>query len=382
MPLERTDRGVPYHFAGRDAELSALNCRLAVVAETGDASDGLALITGVPGSGKTSLARAFMESCNVHTLRCDVVDFEDPPSLFLSIGTAIGKQSTFEKIAGVDPRITGGGLASVTSAKVSVTQQQTRPNLGLTAMLRMSKSKWKKPLLLVVDELQNLEASQAKPLRTLHEGVHGCPILAVGAGLQNTRTVLSRHGMSCVSRGIRLGLLSEDATCEVISESLAAFDIGAPTTAVDALAAASHDFPQHIHCYLTAAVDTVKDRKDWHRPSIRGEVVTKGDALRAEYYDDRLGAMAGDGHELMMPVIARMTKDSVQSLYRRDAIDAVGDNGEQTIDDAIQHGVLALEPGGRVTFGIPSFHRYMTNMLRQRERKPCSRPENRVDRGR
>ena len=81
--------------------------------------------------------------------------------------------------------------------------------------------------------------------------------------------------------------------------------------------------------------------------------------------------MAGDGHELMMPVMARMTKDSVQSLYKRDAIDAVGDNGEQTIDDAIQHGVLALEPGGSVTFGIPSFHRYMTNMLRQREQGDC-----------
>ena len=154
----------------------------------------------------------------------------------------------------------------------------------------MSKSKWKKPLLLVVDELQNLEASQAKPLRTAARGRTRLPHSPQwGAGLQNTRTVLSRHGMSRVSRGIRLGLLSKDATREVISESLAAFDIGAPTTAVDELAAASHDFPQHIHCYLTAAVDTVKDRKDWHRPSIMGEVVTKGDALRAEYYDDRPG---------------------------------------------------------------------------------------------
>ena len=285
MPLERTDRGVPYHFAGRDAELSALNSRLAVVAETGDASDGLALITGVPGSGKTSLARAFMESCNVHTLRCDVVDFEDPPSLFLNIGTAIGKQSAFEKIAGVDPRITGGGLssgiASVASAKVSGTRQQTRPNLGLTAMLCMSKPKWEKPLLLVVDELQNLEASQAKPLRTLHEGVHGCPILAVGAGLRLQRhpsrpAVQGRYARSDLGVAGRFRHRSPD-------------DRSRRTRRCEPRLPAAHPL------LPDGGGGHGEDRKDWHRPSIMGKVVTKGDALRADTTTTGWGQWLGTG---------------------------------------------------------------------------------------
>ncbi len=364
MPLRRTDRDAPYHFAGRGEELGELGDRLAVVAKTGDASGGLALITGVPGSGKTSLARAFAESSGVPNLRGGVSDLDDPLDLFLSIGTAIGRESHFEKIAAVAPRLTNGGVG-VASATASTPQEHVRPDRGFASMLRTSKAKWPRPLVIVVDELQNLNARQAETLRVLHEGVHGCPILVVGAGLENTPAELSSHGISRVTKGLRLGPLHRDATCEVISKSLADFEREAPPYVVDSLAAASHDFPQHIHCYLSAALDAVDHSVGWHAPDMVDRVLEKGDKLRAEYYDDRLTAM-GRGRSRMVPVIARMAKESVRSLDVQDAIDAAGADGERAVADAIQHGVLTLERDESVSFGIPSFHRHMMEVLRQR----------------
>ena len=51
------ERGPPPHFAGRDAELAAMRRRLDItLREPGAAMNGLLLITGIPGIGKTHLA--------------------------------------------------------------------------------------------------------------------------------------------------------------------------------------------------------------------------------------------------------------------------------------------------------------------------------------
>ena len=63
MPLlaahNRTSRDEPYHFAGRREELTVLHERLDEVTETSESLGGMALVTGVPGVGKTQLGRRF-----------------------------------------------------------------------------------------------------------------------------------------------------------------------------------------------------------------------------------------------------------------------------------------------------------------------------------
>ena len=51
-----TERGPPPHFAGRRRELAAMVRRLDMVRELGSARSGIALVTGVPGVGKTQFA--------------------------------------------------------------------------------------------------------------------------------------------------------------------------------------------------------------------------------------------------------------------------------------------------------------------------------------
>ena len=372
-PLLRTERGLPPHFAGRVDELDHLKQRLAMVVETGDASDGLALVTGVPGVGKTALARTFASSCGAIAIVGGTSELDSALHLFLNIGKAIGRETGFKRIADVDPRPVGANVG-IAIVKVGGTREHVRATPGFASMLRQSKAEglWDgkdgKALVLVIDELQTLEQQQAKLLRDLHQGLHECPILVVGVGLQHTRSVLSRHGVSRVARGIQLGPLRREDTREAIAEGLAALDREAPDHVVERLAQASHDFPQHVNCYLSAALDVVDNERGWAACGVLARVVAKGDALRGAYYDTRLEIMQ-DGYDRVLPVIEHMRKHNSPILSKRAAIHAIDDagmDGKSAVEDAIAHGVLTHGKRGDVSFGIPSFHKHMVALLAER----------------
>ena len=54
-----TPRDAPPYFAGRNAELAALNRRIDALCTSGNAEAGMSLITGVQGVGKTHLGLKF-----------------------------------------------------------------------------------------------------------------------------------------------------------------------------------------------------------------------------------------------------------------------------------------------------------------------------------
>ena len=378
MPIPRTERGEPHHFAGRCEELGELGTRLAAVKETGKAVDGLALITGVPGAGKTTLALRFAESRaespDVFALVGGVSHLDDALNLFLIMGDAIGEKEAFEKLADVHSRRKSGSVG-VGPVKAGLEYDLAGNPGGFAPLLQASAKAglWKgKGLVFVIDELQTLEPEQAKPLRDLHMGLHNCPILVVGSGLQNTRAVLSQCGISRIADGIELGPLDRDATREVISETLAAFGRDAPPRVIDLLAEATHDFPQHIHCYITAARGAVKDAAGWCSADKLAAALKEGDRLRTKHYDNRLMAM-GDGRPRMTPLIAHMVKTGARRMSKRAAekvvSEAGNDDGKASVADAIQHGVLTLEGDARVGFGIPSFHNHMLGVLREHQRE-------------
>ncbi len=140
-PLRRTARGPPYHFAGRGEELAELGHRLAVVKDTGDASDGLALITGVPGAGKTTLARRFAksnaETSGVSMIEGGVSRLNDPLNLFLAMGAAIGESERFKKVDDVDSRLKSGAVG-VGVARGTAEYGHVRTTLGFEALLQVS----------------------------------------------------------------------------------------------------------------------------------------------------------------------------------------------------------------------------------------------------
>ena len=127
------------------------------------------------------------------------------------------------------------------------------------------------------------------------------------------------------------------------------------------MAKASHGFPQHINGYLEGAHAALTRHKHLQGQSL-DEALRHGHARRVQYYEARLSA--GKSHDPMLAVVAAMERAGATALKQREAERIVAQAGYEAdaVDKAIAHGSLALV-GGNVSFGIPSFHSYMQNLL-------------------
>ena len=70
----------------------------------------------------------------------------------------------------------------------------------------------------------------------------------------------------------------------------------------------------------------------------------------------------------VLPVARAMYEQNRNVLWQEEAVQAINDasfDGEETVRQAIAHGVLTLEGGG-LSFGIPSFFDHMNTLLQKR----------------
>ena len=351
------------HFAGRQKELAELHRRLRVASTPEGQAEGMTLVTGVPGIGKTQLGMEFARQAKMDW-KAVVLDattgcFNNPTALFLDIGDSLGVRADFEKVAGVAASIaTISAQVAGTGGAVGVQPPQRGADAGLNSMLANTRrhTAWRHTVLVVmVDELQNIEPEGAANLRVLHEGRHGCPILPIGIGLQHTRRVLSGGGISRCS-GFALGLLSRDETREAISKGVQALGADIPHTATESLAAASMDFPQHVNGYIRAAVEVCRERGGLESEDNLREAHRRGDMARVVYCEYRLAAM--ERADRLLPLVGHMMNSGQDAVGQSEARAILHDDGE-LIDSAVAHGVLTQSPRGDLSFAIPSFANYM-----------------------
>ena len=379
MKLPISEREPPPHFAGRKGELAALNRRLDDMLRL-ESSGGLALITGVPGAGKTQLGRKFAEMVARRKgvdANCLVIEPEllaGGLDLFMALGDALDSADAFREVAEIDTRIVdrGGGIGPL---KAKVTQEHARRTGAFAALLRASRATraWDgKALVLVVDELQGVQPVGMAALRVMHQGLHGCPILPIGIGLQHTPRVLANPadgstGISRLGMRLRLGPLSDLEALEAIELGMDALDLPIDRRCAVALAQASYGFPQHIHGYLEGACEAIEKYGALDSDAALTAALKIGEQRRRDYYNDRLGTLAPRNRAAMSNVAAAMRDANAEELTWLDAVAVAqrtpGVDGEAAIDDAIRHGVLTEEEEGNLSFGIPSFHGYMRQQL-------------------
>ena len=100
-----TQRDAPPHFAGRTAELAALNRRLDALCASANAEAGMSLVTGVQGVGKTHLALKFARDATRRegprsvfwkSMLPDTLAADDAV-IFMAIMRAIGRESAGRK---------------------------------------------------------------------------------------------------------------------------------------------------------------------------------------------------------------------------------------------------------------------------------------------
>ena len=366
IPLQG-ERGPPPHFAGRSSELKLLQRRLSLVLDNPNAAmNGLLLVTGVPGIGKTHLlehfARQAVENDRVKVLPLSPVDLTAPEGLILQMGRAMGAEDKFARAAGIDDKISGvrAGVAGAISAGVNMDAH--RPELAFSQMLQatMRLPAWRgKALVVFIDEVQDVDTRSADQLQTLHLGRHGCPIFTIAAGLQHSKSVLSAHGVSRVSYR-PLSLLSDEETVEAVFRGLRNMGVEVSEQTAETLAKASMRFPQHIHVYLEAAQGVFDERGDINAPAAVAEALRVGEQSRMDYYIGRMGAMRRA--DKLYPLVDRMNERNAHAIPYAEAESLVG---EETVGAAVAHGVLAESEDASLSFGIPSFRNYMIQRAAQ-----------------
>ena len=373
------ERGRPFHFAGRAEELSTLHERLDILCKTRDPGEGMALVTGVPGIGKTQLGRKFVDEArrrddavDVRVLDLKTISFEDHVNVFLAIGRALGEDAAFREIAALDAKITGGAvtvnIAGLAGGSGSASRDIARHTGQLPELLETSATNglWDgKALVVAVDEVQNISAEGIVNLCVLHEGVADCPIMVLGLGLQHAPDVLSsRNSNVSISRKgctIKLKPLTLNETLAVITEGIRkqAGIVVSEETALE-LAKASQNFPQHIHGYLVGAIRAIDRHGGLENELSLTEALRHGHKQRTDYYDGRLASMSAPLRRPMLSVVKKMRDLDANVLTHDQAACAAG--GE-AIDEAVRHGVLTVSVMGDLSFGIPSFHDHMSRLL-------------------
>ena len=375
------DREPLPHFAGRALELRALSARLDKVL-AGSVTGGIALVTGVPGAGKTELGRQFVKRAiarkskpTICHLPADVSLLPSDLGMFKEMSATLGRAEVGRRVAEIDTRGTGWS-AGGGSVKVQRTTEHARHTGTLYELLRGSlrEGMWRdRALIVTVDELQTVEPDAMRNLHMLHKGEHGCPILVVGMGLQHTQDVLAHPrdgsaGISRIAQPVTLGCLAHREAIDAVAGNMSAFGCGVSEGCAEALARASFGFPQHIHAYLEAAVVVIREQGPLDEQARLNAAIDKGNQRRTRYYQDRLRGMnTRTPFDAIMPIVAALDAQRKDALRESEAIDVSTKgkfDGEAVVDDAVAHGVLTRYPDGTVGFGIPSFRDYMTEQLR------------------
>ena len=374
----------PLYFAGRRAELATLHEDVSRLCKTGDPSNGLQLVTGVPGVGKSQLGREFANQITGKTVEGKVVgvlivtaeDLDHPVDLFMDMSRAIGETKVAAQVADHADRVSNVSV-KMPGAGGGVSRDIGRHTPGFGGLLRKSLAEgmWqKKALVLVIDELQGVKLTGMDALKTLHAGTSQCPVYLVGLGLQHTlgRLAAPADGVAGISRvvpPIMLGSLSEEDTVDAFRGNFDAMGV-LPVVAEDAietLAKASHGFPQHINGYLEGVSAAISKHGRLDETAL-AEALAHGDRTRTDYYAYRLSSARSE--RVVMTVAEMMESTGRDWIDYHDATELLERSGfdRGDLEAAVQHGALSLDRHSRLSFGIPSFRTHVVQLLRERER--------------
>ena len=254
-----TDRELTDFFVGREMEINFIAERVGRVAlkqqeHVGKpAADGTALITAIPGAGKTSLMDwlqqqwAEQEGNGPIGIPVELEDLENRDRMAHAIMNWL-PGSLFHL-----------GRSILSSIELALGGFDTEPDIRCDEASPQDPTR---PVVLFIDEIQSLPASRDAPvvqaLRNLHLGTHGAPVLAVLAGLANAKDVLAEVGIPYPgSRSVLpLGPLSPDESAESARRFLETFRVGGnrrfwPET----IAIWSDGWPMHVHNGLSALAE-------------------------------------------------------------------------------------------------------------------------------
>ena len=394
MVLLGGDRSRSLHFAGRRTELAALHARLEYVVREQDPEDGLVLVDGIQGIGKTGLLREFARQATSGEGRFGETEIVHLPLVAEEIGGRPGDLAAtlLNSMPSAVPKDIQGARREVSRAFAWIRRTVKRgpgfelrvqADLPLNQLLRESKALgwWDgMALLLTIDEVQNIDGNGRRNLATLHEGKHGCPILVLCAGLQHSRQVLQDPLQTTDGRPsptisrfstLTLAMLSHEDSVEAVRQSVLNAGHGSmPADLAERIAGVCMGFPQHLHGYVQASLSALRNWDTLETHDAKQWVLAQGDDARRAYYEGRLASFSPD-EGIALCQIAAMARERDGRIPWRVAAEATdaadtSATGRQLLTAAIQKGVVSLAEGSTdLVFPIPSLMNHLASRIGQ-----------------
>jgi len=265
-------------YAGRESLIRGVLQSTETAADrtgAGEFSQGATwLIQGAPGAGKTAFLRevgrdprsrgqAPWEGRLPAVAEIPLQDLGDEARVATRIAEALLRGASKEFRRTVQTAISGGGrflFGTGFEASLSVgggRQVVTAPpSATLDTLRNLAPECWKRPLVVVADEIQDVGIEALNVLRQLHLGEHGLPIVPVYAGLASAEDALddiegTGRGLTRIvpERVVMIGRLgpeeAEQAVWRLLDECGVRGREGSDLP--EALAAATEGWPQHLH---------------------------------------------------------------------------------------------------------------------------------------
>ena len=407
---ELPDREDTPFFGGRIDEIAAVERALKRIQRRTQeghwrpAGGETVLFQGAPGAGKSALLHHFVkmwrssgqnapmvvstESTHYveeRRLALRIAEAADPAIAARFRRSEVTHSSSRTDISGGIPGVaTGAG-----SAESGRQAENAPPELSLSAV-KEALSESKRPVVLILDEAQDLEGFSVETVRPvisqLHKGSHGGPFLALFAGLAYSSTVLRERGISRFSQGqeTTLSALASEEAAEIVLRMLGEFrvrgDKELKSQWAHALAEESCGWPQHLHVSMralaaqlpAAATPGSLEPVD---SQFGSEVLKASTQAREQYYERRIDDELVVALDLVVETLRQIgsgasranvlahIREIAQPGYGTKSLPE-GHDAKMFLDRMIRRGVLQHAPGHKLVCPIPSLRNYIQRLAK------------------
>ncbi|MCY4152302.1 MAG: ATP-binding protein [Aestuariivita sp.] len=296
------------------------------------------LFYGAPGAGKTSFLTELKKRAQCgdlgtsvpHIMSINHTRLSNEKDLVLEMAQHLETDGVFRTIAQEQVGM-GANILSILKGSIQHTQTRHPPDATFGQLSALYKAlKHQRPILLCVDEIQNIEPDAKAMLSLLHEGNHGLPIIPVYAGLGNSLNLLMDHGVSRPVSGYihSVGALAPHEAKECVEWMLKAFDVDmtdAEDNWPEILAQCSDCWPQHLHNGMRAlAQELIHPTVNGRLSAVSLKRVSNTErAFRHEAYSWRISEMISNHRTFVGHIMQQIVTSSPTRLEARQMIEDV-----------------------------------------------------------
>ena len=332
------DRELTPFFTGREDIISRVEDAFRRVLE--DCRNGRIakertwLIQGAPGAGKTSLLDFLAERWRRSGEGSPVAvwigleELADLSALFEAVAAAadVGKGFRRAETKSTQAGVSFPGIVHAEGFR-STSTPPLRANLRNLAAIKPAKD-WRRPVCVMIDEIQAARERHGDCLRILHLAEHGLPVVPILAGLGNSLDVLggkdielSRISSSCT---VDRGRLEPDEARESVRKFLAECRVAAQDPEVEAwaqeVAGLSDRWPQFLRSGIAALSAELADSGGILVGVDREAVVDRAARMREQAYTARLSSEIATAKGLIAKLMRAVGR---RGFSRDEAVDTI-----------------------------------------------------------